>query len=80
MKNFHRKELIKVLGLSGETLEEKLVPFLPKILQFYGKRIKDADNFLHQPMAEVMGSLVHNLLKNLEDPQVRQDTFNLILK
>jgi hypothetical protein len=62
MKNLQRKELIKILGLAAEIFSEKLVQFLPKILQFYAKRIKDAENFLHQPMADTMGSIVHHLL------------------
>jgi hypothetical protein len=43
MKPFQRKELIKLLASSAEVFQDKMVPFMPKILAFYGKRIKDVD-------------------------------------
>lgn len=43
MKNFQRKELIKILGQASEIFQEKLLSFMPKVLAFYAKRIKDAD-------------------------------------
>jgi leucyl-tRNA synthetase len=47
MKSYQRRELIKLIGVAAENFQEKLVPFLPKILAFYSKRIKDADQILH---------------------------------
>ena len=67
MKNLQKKELIKLIGNAAEIFDEKLVPFLPKILGFYSKRIKDSDNFLHPPLAETMGQMVHYIFKKLSD-------------
>jgi hypothetical protein len=58
MKNLQRKELIKLLGTAAEVFNDKVSQFIPKILQFYHKRVKDADNFLHIPLSETMGSIV----------------------
>ena len=35
MKNYQRKENIKILGNCANIFEEKLTPFIPKILTFY---------------------------------------------
>ena len=43
MKPFQRKELIRLLGSAAEVFEEKMAQFMPKVLTFYGKRIKDVD-------------------------------------
>lgn len=47
MKSFQRKELIRLLGNAAEVFDEKMVQFMPKVLAFYGKRIKDVDQGLH---------------------------------
>ena len=43
MKPSQKKELLKIFGLLGEIFGENLIPFMPKILQFYQKKIKDID-------------------------------------
>mmetsp|Transcript_42873 Transcript_42873/g.41205 ORF Transcript_42873/g.41205 Transcript_42873/m.41205 type:complete len:121 (+) Transcript_42873:4-366(+) len=43
MKQSQKKEQIKLFGLLGEYFGEKVIPFLPKILQFYQKKFKDID-------------------------------------
>jgi len=43
MKNFQRKEMIKILGSASEIFQDRMLPFLPKIMAFYAKRIKDSD-------------------------------------
>lgn len=34
MKPNHKKELIKIYGISAEIFEEALIPFMPKILSY----------------------------------------------
>jgi hypothetical protein len=42
-------------------------------MQFYAKRIKDADNFLHVPLADTIGDIVVNILKPISDPKEAQE-------
>ena len=34
-KALHKKEQIKLFGMLGEFFGEKMIPFIPKIIQFY---------------------------------------------
>lgn len=43
MKPNHKKELIKIYGNSAEIFEEALVPFLPKILTYLQRKLKECD-------------------------------------
>jgi hypothetical protein len=54
-KPLHKKEQIKLFGLLGEYFGEKMIPFMPKILQFYQKKIKDIDPSLYSTLAESIG-------------------------
>eukprot|EP00347_Sterkiella_histriomuscorum_P010202 403377213 len=80
MKTFQRREHIKLLGVAAEIYQDKLIQYMPKILAFYNKRIKDSDQILHPVIAETMGTLTHQLLRNTEDTQVIQDQIAQILK
>ena len=62
MKAFQKKELIKLLGIAADKLQIKMVPFLPKILIFYQKRIKDLDQGLHAALADTTGLLVSKVI------------------
>lgn len=43
MKINHKKELIKIYGNAAEIFEEALVPFLPKILTYMQRKLKECD-------------------------------------
>lgn len=43
LKPSQKKEHIKLFGQLGEMFGENIIPFLPKIIQFYEKRSKDID-------------------------------------
>jgi hypothetical protein len=43
MKINQRKEMIKIYGQAAEIFEEALTPFLPKIMGYLEKKIKEGD-------------------------------------
>jgi hypothetical protein len=47
MKPNHRKELIKIYGNAAEIFEEALLPFMPKILTYLQRKLKENDSILH---------------------------------
>ena len=60
-----KKEQIKLIGLIGEYFGEKVIPFVPKILQFYQKKLKDADPKLSITYADSIGMLYYHMLKSV---------------
>lgn len=62
-----QKEYIKLYGLAGEIFEETLLPFIPKIMGYLKKKLKSNDNHLHEVCSEALGSIVHHVLKNIEN-------------
>ena len=45
-----------MFGIASEIFEESLVPFVPKLLSNFSKRIKeDGTNRLHGPISETIG-------------------------
>ena len=50
------KEQIKQFGIAAEIFEEALVPFVPKMMANFSKRIKeDGSNKLHDAISETVG-------------------------
>jgi hypothetical protein len=43
MKPLQKREHFKIFGQLGELFGENVIPFMPKILQFYQKKFKDID-------------------------------------
>jgi hypothetical protein len=43
MRINHKRELIKIYGLASDIFEEALIPFLPKILTYLEKKLKEGD-------------------------------------
>jgi len=43
MKPHQKKELIKLYGNSAEIFEEALIPFMPKILTYLQRKLKESD-------------------------------------
>ena len=43
MKPNHRRELIKLYSTAAEIFEEALVPFMPKLMNFINRKLKDND-------------------------------------
>jgi len=48
MKSSQKKEYIKLYGLAGEIFEETLLPFVPKIMTYIQKKLKENDHHLHE--------------------------------
>jgi hypothetical protein len=59
MKPNQKKELIKLYATSAEIFEEALIPFLPKILTYLQRKLKENDMLLHAPISDSLGALVH---------------------
>lgn len=75
MKISQKKEYIKLYGLAGEIFEETLLPFIPKIMGYMQKRLRDNDHHLHESCSEAIGVIVHHVLKNVEDFEEVVNTF-----
>ena len=65
MKTKEKEESIKLYGKAAEIFEGDLVPFIPKIMGYLTKRLKNSDLTLQSTVADSMGLLVHNCVKNL---------------
>ena len=62
------KEQIKQLGVAAEIFEDALVPFVPKMLFNFQKKIKEEGSArLHVAISETIGQLVWNIVDKLED-------------
>lgn len=59
MKPNQKKELIKLYSVAAEIFEEALLPFMPKILTYLQRKLKENDTLLHQPISDSLGALVH---------------------
>ena len=79
MKLLQRKEHMKLMGAIGEIFEEKCLPLMPKIVNFYAKRIKDSDPSLHQTLSEGLGSIIHYSFGKLGEEEM-QDQLAPILR
>ena len=80
MKLSHKKEMLKFYGESAEVFEESLVPFLPKILTYLQRKLKDGDPNLHGVISESIGLLVHNVMKKLNTLEELLREMNPVLK
>ena len=65
MKSSQKKEHIKLYGLAGEIFEDSLLPFIPKILNYLQKKLKEGDQHMHVPVSDSLGILVHHVLKKV---------------
>lgn len=62
------KEQIKQFGVAAEIFEDALVPFVPKMLFSFSKRLKEeGSNRLHLAMAETLGQMVWNIVDKTPD-------------
>ena len=69
------KEQIKQFGVAAEIFEDALVPFLPKVLFNFQKRIKEEGSTrLHTTIAETIGLMVWHILDK-SDPDQQEDVF-----
>ena len=63
------KEQIRQFGVAAEIFEDALIPFIPKILQNFQKRIREEGSVrLHAAISETIGQLVWNIIDRFEDP------------
>jgi len=59
MKPQQRKELIRFYATAAEIFEEALVPFMPKVLGYLQRKLKENDTLLHGPVSDSLGAMVH---------------------
>lgn len=70
------KEQIKQFGVAAEIFEDALVPFVPKMLFSFSKRIKEeGSNRLHLAMAETLGQMVWNIVDKTPDYEQQVELF-----
>lgn len=50
-----KKEMIKLYGMAAEIFEESLIPFMPKILTYLQRKLKDNDALLHVAISDSLG-------------------------
>lgn len=76
------KEQLKQFGVAAEIFEEALVPFVPKIMANFAKRIKEEGSArLHVSISEAVGQLVWFILDKVQDPIEQAEIFeNQIMK
>jgi hypothetical protein len=80
MKSSQIKEYVKLYGLAGEIFEETLLPFIPKIMGYLQKKLKDSEHHLQESISDAIGTIVHHVLKNIEDFDECFENFNSVLK
>ncbi|CDW76319.1 armadillo beta-catenin-like repeat-containing protein [Stylonychia lemnae] len=80
MKPMQKKEHLRIFGQLGELFGENIIPFMPKIIQFYQRKFKDIDPQLSQALADSLGVLFHFMLKNLEGKEESIDQLKIILR
>lgn len=62
MKPQQKKEYIKIFGVAAEIFEEALIPYLPKILNTFSKRVSEQSADLHQCIADTLGQVVLHIV------------------
>ena len=69
------KEQIKQFGVAAEIFEDALVPFMPKVLFNFQKRIKEEGSTrLHTTIGETIGLMVWHILDKA-DQELQEDVF-----
>ena len=63
----YKKELIKLHGVFAEVLEDKSLPYLPRITGNLQKKLKEGDISMAEVIASSYGMLVHNTLHTIAD-------------
>ena len=70
------KEQFKQFGVASEIFEDALVPFIPKILNNFQKKIRDeATVKLHPVISEALGQLEWHVLGRVEDSEEQLQLF-----
>jgi hypothetical protein len=84
MKSHQKKEYIRLYGEAASIFEDSLLSFVPKILGFLLKKLKDPDTYLQNAISDSVGMLAHHCLKNLHTKAEKydglQDFFKAIYK
>ena len=80
MKVTHKKEYIKLYGEAAEIFEDALIPFIPKVLTYLSKKMKESDALLHTATSDSIGLIVHHCLKNVTDENLKGQTLKDVLK
>lgn len=63
----YKKELIKLHGVFAEVLEDKSLPYLPRITGNLQKKLKEGDISMAEVIASSYGMIVHNTLHTIAD-------------
>lgn len=68
-------------AIAAEIFEESLIPFLPKVLAQIQQKLKEDDSQeIHNAYAESIGTILHNVLKNIDDVEEAVELLNSFLK
>jgi hypothetical protein len=63
----YKKELIKLHGVFAEVLEDKSLPYLPRLTGNLQKKLKEGDSSMAEVIASSYGMIVHNTLHTIAD-------------
>ena len=75
-----RKEMIKVYGEAAEIFEESLITFVPKIVQYFQKILKETEQLYHVPVAQSLGKLIFCVVSKIEHEDDKLDQTKQILR
>jgi len=67
LTQLHKKEYIRLYGVLAESLEESIIPFLPKILAHLARKVREGDEKLQEAVSYAYGMIVHNTLHFIPD-------------
>ena len=56
-------------AIAAEIFEESLIPFLPKVLNTFSKKLREESSEIHSAYADALGAIVHNVIGNLTDEE-----------
>ena len=77
-KGYSKPEIIRSLGIFCEIFEDKLLDFLPKIIQILSECLQEEDLELHEPIRDSFGKIAKHILCNLPLPEAARETFTLL--
>lgn len=68
-------------GIAAEIFEESLIPFLPKVLSQIQQKLKENDiQEIHNAYAEAIGTILHHVLKNIQNVDEATELLTTFLK
>ena len=77
-KGYSKPEIIRSLGIFCEIFEDKLIDFLPKIIQILLECLQEEDLELHEPIRDSFGKIAKHILSNIPLPEAGKETHVLL--